>query len=170
MNLIPGSCGQDMQPNVSTKGYAFDTVTAFPPGTAVTASNTVTVTGTPDGDPFTQCLGPAEGSSAAGYVALLCGDGTWSIDSVSGLGTDSPVVGKQVAAGTFPYDNSKSYDVSLTFGSGTGKLTITYTQGSASPLVQSFRTGQFTPTVVGYAANATDGYAIGTLGGFVYKT
>lgn len=159
-----------MQPSASTAGYSFDTVTTFPNGIAVAASNTVTVTGTA-ANGATECLGPAEGSSSAGFVALLCSDGTWSIDSVTGLGTDGPVVGKQVATGSFPYDNSKSYDMSLTFGSGTGKLTITFTQGSASPLAQTFSTGQFTPTVVGYAANtAYDGDTIGAIGGFVYKT
>jgi serine/threonine kinase PknH len=169
VDMIPGPCGQDMQPSASAAGYSFDTVTAFPNGIAVTASNTVTVTGTAASGAG-ECLGPAEGNSSAGYVALLCNDGTWSIDNVTGLGTDGPVVGKQVATGTFPYDNSKSYDMSLTFGSGTGKLTITFTQGSASPLVQSFRTGQFTPTVVGYAANASyNGDTIGDISGFVYK-
>jgi hypothetical protein len=64
-----------------------------------------------------------------------------------------------------------SYDTSLTFGAGTGKLTITFTQGSASPLSQSFSTGQFTPAVVGYAASSDyDDITIGTLGGFVYKS
>jgi hypothetical protein len=170
VNLIPGSCGQQMQPTNGNAGYSFETVTAFPHGIAVTASNTVTVTGNAGYD-YSECLGPAEGNSSTGYIALLCNDGTWSVNFVSGLGTDSPVVGRQVTSGAFPYDSSASYDISLTFGAGAGKLTITFTQGSASPLSQSFSTGQFTPTVVGYAANSNaDNTTVGTLGGFVYKT
>jgi len=98
-------------------------------------------------------LGPAEGSATNGYIVLICDDGQWSLDRVAGLGTSSPVVGKQLATGSFPFDSSTSYEVSLAFGSGAGKLTITFTQGSASPLTQSFNTGQFVPVTVGYALN-----------------
>jgi serine/threonine protein kinase len=87
VNLVPGACGQDMQPKDGKAGYSFETVTAFPSGIAVTASNTLTVTGTASSD-FNECLGPAEGNASVGYIALLCSNGTWSINSITGLGTD----------------------------------------------------------------------------------
>ena len=158
VNLTPGSCGQNMQPSASN-GYSFATLASIPQGVPLTANNTVTVTGVIPGDGYdydTYCLGPAEGSATSGYIGLICDDGQWYIDSVTGLGTSSPVVGKQLATGTFPFDSSTSYDISLTFGSGTGKLTITFTQGSASPLTRSFSTGQLTPVAVGYALSNTN--------------
>jgi len=171
INLTPGSCGQNMQPTADN-GYSFATLSSIPQGAPLTASNTVTLIGEIPGDGYdgdTYCLGPAEGSATSAYIGLICNDGQWYIDSVAGLGTSSPVVGKQLAAGSFPFDSSTSYDISLAFGSGTGKLTITFTQGSASPLTQSFSTGQFAPVAVGYALNNTAGGGSGSqIGGFTY--
>lgn len=161
-----------MEPNAN-QGYSYGTLSSIPRGIPLTASNTVTVAGEIPGDPDdnnTWCLGPAEGSATGGYIGLICSTGQWYVDSVTGLGTSSPVVGNQVATGTFPFDSSTSYNVSLAFGSGTGTLTVTFTQGSASPLTRSFTTGQFTPVAVGYALNNNDfGNEYGSeIGGFTY--
>jgi hypothetical protein len=171
INLTPGSCGQNMAPTANN-GYSYATLSAIPHGIPLTASNTVTVTGVVGSSYQNWCLGPAEGSTSTGYIALLCTNGQWYIDSVAGLGTSSPVVGKQLATGSYPYDHAASYSVSLTFGSGTGKLTVTFTQGSASPLTQSFSTGQFTPAAVGYTLsnNGGNGGSAPSLGGFQYAT
>jgi hypothetical protein len=167
INLTPGSCGQNMRPN-DNAGYSFATLSAFPHGIPLAASNTVTVSGVIADNSW--CLGPAEGNTSSGYIALLCQNGQWYINSVTGLGTSSPVVGKQLATGSYPWDGSTSYDISLSFGAGTGKLSVTFTQGSASPLSQSFSTGQFTPVAVGYALSNTSGYQGSgvSLGGFQY--
>jgi hypothetical protein len=47
-----------------------------------------------------------------------------------------------------------------------------FTQGSASPLTQSFSTGQFTPTAVGYAMESDDTTYTNdvTIGGLTYTT
>ena len=164
-----------MEPDASN-GYSFGTLSAIPRGVPLTASNTVTVTGVIPGNAYrdTWCLGAAEGSATSGYIGLICDNGQWYIDSVADLGTSSPVVGKQLDTGAFPFDSSTSYDISLAFGSGTGALTVTFTHGSASPLTQSFSTGQFTPVAVGYALNNADGKADGyaqsgsQIGGFRY--
>jgi serine/threonine protein kinase len=172
INLIPGSCGQNMEPEADDVGYSFATLPSIPHGVPLTASNTVTLTGEIPGDAFndTWCLGSAEGGATSGYIGLICNDGNWYIDSVTGLGTSSPVVGRQVDTGSFPFDGSTSYDISLAFRSGTGKLTITFTQGSASPLTQSFPTGQFTPVAVGYVLNGTGNDESGAqIGGFTYE-
>jgi hypothetical protein len=147
----------------------YGTVSAFPQGgPALTASNTVTLSGLIGGGQA-DCFGPAEGNTASGYLAEVCTSGQWYIYSVAGLGTASPVIGKQLATGTYPYSYSTSYDVSLAFGGGTGKLTVTFTQGSANPLSQTFSTGQFTPTAVGYGITAGyQGDQPATIGGFTY--
>ena len=159
-----------MQPSADTQGNMFGTASSFPQGgPALTASNTVTASGLVSDDRQQYCFGPAEGNTTTGYIAEVCESGNWYIDSVAGLGTNSPVVGKQLATGTYPYDASTSYDVSLTFGAGTGKLIVTFTQGSANPLTQSFSTGQFTPTAGGYVLTAGyQGDEPATIAGFTY--
>jgi tRNA A-37 threonylcarbamoyl transferase component Bud32 len=155
VNLTPqsGGCAPNMQAVTNNSGYSFGTVTAFPNGIpAMSPDNTVTVSGT-IGNGSSQCLGSAEGSASGGYIGLLCGSGQWYIDAVTNLGTNSVVVGKQLATGSYPYNSSTTYVISLTFGSGTGKLGVTFSQGSASPLSETFSTGQFTPNAVGYATN-----------------
>jgi hypothetical protein len=93
----------------------------------------------------------------------------WYIDSVVNLGTSSAVVGEQLATGSYPYSSSTTYDISLTFGSGTGKLGVTFSQGSARPLSETFSTGQFTPDAVGYASNNDSGDGgSATIDGFTY--
>jgi hypothetical protein len=164
-----GGCVPNMQAVSNNAGYSFGTVTSFPHGVPLTASNTVTVSGQISGYlDATECLGPAEGSATSGYIALLCANGQWYIDSVASLGTSSAVVGKQLATGSYPYSQSTTYDISLTFGSGTGKLGVTFSQGSASPLSETFSTGQFTPDAVGYALNSSGGNMSSTVDGFLY--
>ena len=90
--------------------------------------------------------------------------------AVDNLGTNSAVVGKQLATGSFPFNSSTTYVISLTFGSGSGKLGVTFSQGSASPLSETFSTGQFTPDAVGYALNDPyDNNAPATIAGFTYE-
>jgi hypothetical protein len=79
------------------------------------------------------------------------------INSVVNLGTNGVVVGKQLAAGSYPYSSDTTYDISLTFTSGTAKLGVTFSQGSASPLTESFSTGQLTLNAVGYALGNGNG-------------
>jgi hypothetical protein len=161
-----------MQAGTNSGGYGYGTVSSFPRGLPLTASNTVTASGEVGADyGSVACLGPAEGNPTSGYIALLCNNGQWYINSVAGLGTNAPVVGRQLASGSFPFSNSTSYDISLAFASGTGTLTITLTAGSASPVVQTFSAGQLTPAVVGYAVNdgvSGGGNDFATLGGFRY--
>jgi serine/threonine protein kinase len=162
VNLTPqssGGCTQDMQVAANSPGYSFATASAFPHGVPLSANNTVTISGSlPDsaGGYHPRCFGAAEGSATTGYLGLLCNSGQWVIDSIVGLGSHGVIVGKQVASGSVPFTASTPYNVSLAFSSGTGKLTITLTQGSASPLVQSFTAGQFTPVAVGYGLNWVD--------------
>jgi len=160
-----------MQAVTNSHGYSFGTVTAFPHGVPqLTASNTVTVSGEISNNGQPQCLGPAEGSSTGGYMGLLCNNGQWYIDAVANLGNNSVVVGKQLATGSYPYNSSTTYVISLTFGSGSGKLGVTFSQGSASPLSETFSTGQFTPDAVGYALNNPyDNNAPATIDGFTYE-
>ena len=173
VNLTPqaGGCGPNMQAVTNSHGYSFGTLSAFPHNTpALSAGNTVTVSGEIANAMGPQCLGPAEGSSTGGYIGLLCNNGQWYIDAVDNLGTDSAVVGKQLATGSFPFNSSTTYVISLTFGSGTGKLGVTFSQGSASPLSETFSTGQFTPDAVGYALNDPyDNNAPATIAGFTYE-
>jgi len=163
-----GGCVPNMQAVANNSGYSFGTVTSFPHGVPLTASNTVTVSGQIGNYGTTECLGPAEGSATGGYIALLCDNGQWYIDSVASLGTSSAVVSKQLATGSYPYNSATTYDISLTFGSGTGKLGVTFSQGSASPLSEPFSTGQFTPNAVGYALNSGGGDISSTVDGFLY--
>ena len=141
-----------------------------PAGIPLTASNTVTVSGQINCPGDLDCLGPAEGSTAGGYIGLLCNNGQWYINSVVNLGTSSVVVGKQLATGSYPYSSSTTYDISLTFGSDSGKLGVTFSQGSASPLSEAFSTGSFTPNAVGYALNTIygNGNSTTTIDGFIY--
>jgi serine/threonine protein kinase len=173
VNLTPqsGGCGPNMQAVTNSHGYSFGTVTAFPHGVPqLTASNTVTVSGEISDNGQPQCLGPAEGGSTGGYIGLLCNNGQWYIDAVANLGNNSVVVGKQLATGSYPYNSSTTYVISLTFGSGSGKLGVTFSQGSASPLSEAFSTGQFTPDAVGYALNNPyDNNAPATIAGFTYQ-
>jgi Protein kinase domain len=170
VNMTPqsGGCVPNMQAVSNNSGYSFATVSSFPHGVPLTDSNTVTVSGQVGGYNGTNCLGPAEGNTSSGYIALLCDNGQWYIDSVASLGTSSAVVGKQLATGSYPYSQSTTYDISLTFGSGTGKLGVTFSQGSASPLSETFSTGAFTPDSVGYALNTGGGNESSTIDGFVY--
>jgi hypothetical protein len=64
--------------------------------------------------------------------------------------------------------NSTTYDISLTYGAGTGKLGVTFSQGCASRLSETFSTGQFTPDAGGYALNSTYGSSSATIGGLTY--
>jgi hypothetical protein len=170
VNMTPqsGGCVPNMQAVANNSGYSYSTVTSFPHNVPLTASNTVTISGQIGSYDSTECLGPAEGSSTGGYIALLCDNGQWYINSVASLGTSSVVVGKQLATGSYPYNASTTYDISLTFGSGTGKLGVTFSEGSASPLSETFSTGQFTPDAVGYALNSAGGGLASTVDGFLY--
>jgi len=173
VNLTPqsGGCGPNMQAVTNSHGYSFGTLSAFPHNIpALTPNNTVTVSGEISNAIGPQCLGPAEGSSTGGYIGLLCNNGQWYIDAVTNLGNNSVVVGKQLATGSFPFNSSTTYVISLTFGSGSGKLGVTFSQGSASPLSEAFSTGQFTPNAVGYALNDPyDNNAPATIAGFTYE-
>jgi hypothetical protein len=173
VNMTPqsGGCVPNMQADANNAGYMFGTVTSFPQGLPLTASNTVTVSGEINAPGDLDCLGSAEGSSTGGYIGLLCNNGQWYINSVVNLGTKGVVVGKQLDTGSYPYSSSTTYDISLTFGSGTGKLGVTFSQGSASPLSVSFSTGQFTPDAVGYALNNVygNGSSAATISGFTYS-
>lgn len=163
------SCAQDMSVNTNATGYGFATVTSFPHGVPLTASNTVTVTGTIDADYGDSCLGVAEGNATSGYVGVICAGGEWFVKNVDGLGAASAGVGSQLRTGIVTFNPSDSYIVSLTFGSGTGTLTITSsTQGSAAPVAQSFTTGQFTPTAVGYTIGNDTNTSSETVGNFRY--
>jgi hypothetical protein len=172
VNLTPqsGGCTPNMQADTNSPGYSFGTLSSFPHGVPqLSASNTVTISGQITDDGGLQCLGPAEGSAAGGYAGLLCNNGQWYIDSVANLGTSSVVVGKQLATGSYPYNSATTYDISLTFGPDGGKLGVTFTQGSASPLSEPFSTGQFTPDAVGYALNNVYSNDAGTIAGFTYS-
>jgi hypothetical protein len=172
VNLTPqsGGCAPNMQGDVNSAGYAFGTVTSFPDNVpALSASNTVTVSGQIPDDYYTpQCLGAAEGGSTGGYMTLLCDNGQWYINQVVNLGTSGAVVGKQLATGSFPFDSSTTYDVSLTFGSGKAKMTVDFSQGSASPLSETFKTGDFTPDAIGYALQNAGSGNTATIAGFTY--
>jgi hypothetical protein len=162
-----GGCVPNMTADSNNSGCSFGTVSSFPHGVPLTDSNTVTISGQIGDYDGTNCLGTAEGSASSGYVALLCDNGQWYINSVESLGTSSAVGGKQLATGSYPCSQSTVYDISLTFGSGTGKLGVTFSQGSASPLSETFSTGAFTPDAVGYALQ-TSGSESSTVDGFIY--
>ena len=117
-------------------------------------------------------MGVAEGTTATGYFGYLCDDGTWYIKDLIGLGTNGVVVGKQVATGSFPYTAGAAYDVSLKFQSGKATLTISLAQGAVSSITQTFGTGQFTPTAVGYGFYFEPNYGgyYPSVGGFAYAT
>jgi eukaryotic-like serine/threonine-protein kinase len=172
VNLTPqgnGGCTPNMQAEANAAGYSFGTVSSFPHSVPLTDSNTVTVTGQVGSYDGMLCLGAAEGNASSGYLGLVCNNGQWYVNSVVGLGTSGVVVGKQLETGTFPFNQATTYDISLSFGSGTGKLGVTFTQGSASPIAQTFSTGDFTPTAVGYAMNAGGGGDQNTVAGFTYS-
>jgi hypothetical protein len=171
VNLTPqsGGCVPNMRAIQNNPGYSFATVASFPHDVPLSASNTVTVSGQVGNYDGTECLGPAEGSANGGYIALLCANGQWYINSVASLGTTSAVVGKQLATGSYPYNPDTTYDISLTFGSGTGKMGVTFSQGSASPLSESFSTGDFTPNAVGYALNGGSTDNSSTVAGLLYN-
>jgi hypothetical protein len=171
VNLTPqsGGCVPNMRAIENNSGYSFGTVSSFPHGVPLSASNTVTVSGQIGNYGGTECLGPAEGSTTGGYIALLCDNGQWYINSVASLGTASAVVGKQLATGSYPYNPDTTYDISLSFGSGTGKMGVTFSQGSASPLSESFSTGDFAPNAVGYALNCSGTDESSTVAGFLYN-
>lgn len=170
-NLTPqaGGCTPNMQAVSNTAGYSFGTLSSFPHGVPLSAANTVTISGQISNNYSMLCLGAAEGNATIGYVGLLCDDGQWYINSVVGLGTTGAVVGRQLATGSYPYNSSTVYDISLTFGSGAGKFGVTFTQGSASPISQTFSTGQFTPDVVGYALHSSGGQLGEAVAGFTYQ-
>lgn len=173
VNLTPqdssgNGCAPNMQAQSNASGYSFATLSSFPHGVPLSAANTVTISGSIGGYSG-MCLGAAEGNATAGYVGMLCQNGQWYVNSVVGLGTTGAVVGKQLATGSYPYNGNTVYDISLTFGSGTGKFGVTFTQGSASPIAQDFSTGQFTPTAVGYAMQTTGGNEQLTIAGFTYQ-
>jgi hypothetical protein len=170
-NLTPqsGGCVPNMQAVLNAGGYGFGTLTSFPHGVpALSANNTVTVSGQIGDYDATVCLGAAEGSATSGYIGLVCDNGQWYINDVNDLGTSGAVVGKQVATGSFPYSQSTTYVISLAFGSGTGKMTVNFSQGSASPLTEPFNTGSFTPNAVGYALQGTGANEENTIAGFLY--
>jgi hypothetical protein len=180
-NLTPetsGGCGQNIAVAANSDGPSFNTTTKFPGGVALSANNTETVSGVlPDSASgyHLRCLGAAEGAGATGYFGFLCNNGQWYVKNAIGLGENGVIVSKTVTSGSFPFTAGTSYDVSLKFASGNATLTISLTSGSNSPLVQTFTTGAFTPTVVGFgfdtadgniAINASDFYP--TIGSFVY--
>ena len=172
VNMTPqsGGCVPNMQADPNNSGYMFGTVTSFPHDIPLTDGNTVTISGQIPAPGPLDCLGPAEGSTAGGYIGLLCNNGQWYIDSVVNLGTTGVVLGKQLATGSYPYSSDTTYDISLTFASGAGKLGVTFSQGSASPLTENFSTGSFTPNAVGYALNSnSSGYGAATIAGFTYS-
>lgn len=169
-NPQPGGCGPNMQADSVSPGYGFGTLTSLPGAIPLTARNTITVSGQISAHGGLNCLGLAEGSTTHGYITLLCNNGHWYVNSVANLGTTSVTVGKQLATGSYPYDRSATYDISLTFGPGTGKLKATFPQGTANPLSEAFSAAHFTPTAVGYALNSQDGNgnSIATIGRFTY--
>ena len=172
VNMTPqsGGCVPNMQADANNAGYMFGTVTSFPQGLPLSTSNTVTVSGQINSPGDLDCLGAAEGSTAGGYIGLLCNNGQWYINSVVNLGTKGVVVGKQLSTGSYPYSSSTTYDISLTFGPDGGKMGVTFSQGSASPLSEAFSTGSFTPNAVGYALNSVygNGSSTATIDGFTY--
>jgi hypothetical protein len=180
VNLTPetsSGCTQDIKVTANSSGYSYATTSKFPNGAPLTASNTVTVSGSlPGGAGYhNRCLGAAEGGASTGYIGFLCNSGQWYIKTFTGIGSNGVIVGKQLATGSLPFTGGTSYDVSLSFSSGSAKLSITLTSGSASPLVQTFSTGSFSPATVGYALfssdptlpiNPSDFYS--TVSGFIY--
>jgi hypothetical protein len=170
VNLTPqsGGCAPNMQADINSAGYSFGTLASFPHGVpALTGSNTVTVSGQIGNSDDSPCLGAAEGSATSGYIGLVCSNGQWYIDNVNSLGTNGVVVGKQLATGSYPYSGNTTYDISLTFGSGTGKMTVDFSHGSASPLSEPFSTGPFAPNAIGYAQRGGGGDS-NTIAGFLY--
>jgi hypothetical protein len=170
-NLTPqsGGCVPNMQAVLNAGGYGFGTLSSFPHGVpALSANNTVTVSGQIGDYDSTVCLGAAEGSATSGYIGLVCDNGQWYINDVNDLGTSGAVVGKQLATGSFPYSQSTTYVISLAFGPGTGKMTVNFSQGSASPLSEPFNTGSFIPNAVGYALQGAGANEADTIAGFLY--
>jgi hypothetical protein len=140
--------------------YGFDTVRSFPGLSALPRNSTVTVTGTlPDSaDGYhSRCLGVAEGDSRTGYFGYICNSGNWHIVQVTGLGSGSVVLAPDpVASGHFPFGASDSYTVSLAFSRARLTLTISIVGSTASPLRQSVRSDEFTPTAVGIGSGTGD--------------
>ena len=165
-------CTVNMQVTNSSGGYGFGTASKFSTGLALAANNTTTFTGALAGSTGgNECMGVAEGTTAIGYFGYLCDNGTWFIKNLIGLGTSGVVAGKQVATGSFPYTASASYDVSLRFQSGKATLTISLAQGAVNSITQTFSTGQFTPTAVGYGFVLDQDYGdYPTVSGFAYAT
>ncbi len=153
-------------------GYGYEMAT-FPSRIPLTARNTVTVTGSlPDSSGYDDlCLGAVEGTEDIGYMALFCNTSQWYIWQVTGLGTSSVVLGRQVATNSFPLSSGDSYSVSLSFRAGTATMTLNLTTGSGSPLTHDFPVTPFVPLTAGFAVNI--GYAglsadFPTVSGFIY--
>jgi len=166
-------CAANMQVTNSSGGYGFGTAAKFSNGLTLAADNTTTFTGAlPGSTDGNECMGVSEGNTGIGYYGYLCDDGTWYIKDLIGLGTTGVIVGKQVATGSFPYTAQASYDVTLKFASGKGTLTISLAQGAVSSITQTFSTGQFAPTAVGYGFFIGQGYGgyTPTVSGFAYAT
>jgi hypothetical protein len=166
-------CEANMQVTNSAGGYGFGTAAKFSSGLTLAADNTTTFTGAlPASTQGNECMGVAEGNTGIGYYGYLCDDGTWYVKDLIGLGTTGVIVGKQVATGSFPYTAQASYDVTFKFAAGKGTLTISLAQGAVNSISQSFSTGQFTPTAVGYGFYIGQGYSgyPATVSGFAYAT
>jgi hypothetical protein len=166
-------CEANMQVTNSAGGYGFGTAAKFSSGLTLAADNTTTFTGAlPASTQGNECMGVAEGNTAIGYYGYLCDDGTWYVKDLIGLGTTGVIVGKQVATGSFPYTAQASYDVTFKFAGGKGTLSISLAQGAVNSIAQSFSTGQFTPTAVGYGFYIGQGYSgyPATVSGFAYAT
>ena len=173
VNLTPrsGGCVPNMQAVANNSGYSFGTLSSFPRGIPLTASSTVTVSGQVgnSGRNLSAWARPRAAQRVATSPCYATTD--------SGTSTASPASGPAApsSASSWPpaptrTAQSTTYDISLTFGSGTGKLGVTFSQGSASPLSETFSTGQFTPDAVGYALNGTygNGTSAATIAGFAY--
>jgi hypothetical protein len=140
--------------------YGYDTASSFPGLSALPQNSTVTVAGTlPDSaDGYhSRCLGVAEGNSSTGYFAYICNSGNWHIVQVTGLGSgDVAFTPNPVASGQYPFGASDSYTVSLAFSGTRLTLTVSIVGSTASPLRQSVRINEFTPTAVGIGSGTGD--------------
>lgn len=84
--LNPFACGQPINP-VSTGIWGYLSL-QLPNNVAFSANNTITITGSPFGDQrWVACIGLAEIGASTGYLAAFCGNGLWSVYTISNNGT-----------------------------------------------------------------------------------
>jgi hypothetical protein len=100
--ICPTQSGTELVINASgQRGYL--NLQQLPNGTAFSPNNTVSVAGTLGGvgnGYQTKCLGLAEMSTTAGYLAEYCNTGQWEIYSmIGGGGINQPPLAKNVANG-----------------------------------------------------------------------